>query len=300
MSESVDLLRPKELDDPALTEMLTSRFVVYGDERAMRVYHWFGQFEDNCRFLARRSKPKMLDLWQQTLMLQAFPYLPGNSHDYSHEGETLEQWSQGYSLEYRMLLGAQSVRTAKVALDAVLGGYYTQSLSMCRTLYESYKRMVYARVRPNEIYRWLSEDMIDEQVKRMEGYHRPSNPPTAADWKNLFPDNGIANDRASQVHVQLLGMAQNHMEYLNHHAHPDLEGATDLMNQANGELDRDRLNLAPTFSEMHLERVMHVDCSALSMLLIETSQYEALPSWWRENHEDCMRRFAVLFTPNAQ
>lgn len=299
VDEHTNLEKPKDFDEPSLEDLLTSRFVVYGDVQAMRVYHWFEQFEENCRRLARRSRPAMLDLWQQGLMLQAFPYLPGNTHDYTHPGDTLEQWSTGYSLNYRMLLGAYAARTAKVALDAALTGYYSQCLALCRSLYEAYKRMVFVRIRPNEVYRWLPEEMINEEAKHMDGYHRSTKPLSRDDWNNLFPEEGMANDDASRVHASLLRRAQSHMEYLNKHAHPDLEGTTDLMEQEHGELDPYRLDLAPEFSEMHLDRAMHVGCSALAMLLVETSQLDGLPPWWREAHQQWMRRFATLFAPDS-
>src|SRR5680860_1150184 len=142
---------PKVPQDFTLNELTTGRFVTFGDESAMQSYKWFEQFEANCRFMARRNRSEMLRLWQDGLKLMADPFMPGTSHDFSDYEGSLDQRSIGYSLEYRMYLAAQSIRTAKVALDVGLDGYYSQSLALCRRLHETYKRMVYVRVRPLEV-----------------------------------------------------------------------------------------------------------------------------------------------------
>ena len=42
-------MHPKDPEEFTWDELLTSQLVVLGNEEAMRVYHWFEQFEASCR-----------------------------------------------------------------------------------------------------------------------------------------------------------------------------------------------------------------------------------------------------------
>lgn len=290
---------PKAPRDFNFIDVTTDPFVVIGDSPAMQTYKWFEQFEEDCRFRARRIRSDKLRLWQEGLKLMADPFMPGKSHDFSEYEGPLELRSIGYSLEYRMYVAAQAVRTAKVAIDAGLNGYYSQSLALCRRLHESYKRMVYVRVRPREVYRWLADEIIDPSVKELEGFPTLSDQPSGADWRSLFakPE---SDHPESSTNEMLLSAAQGHMDYLNSHAHPDLEGATDVMGNNDGVLDRWHLNIAPSFSLEHLDRLIHTNISAIFLLLFEISRLEDRDQRWQSEYQDWLSRFGAMLDADSR
>ena len=233
-----------------LKEMLAQRYCVVGDLSAMNFYHWMAEQEDLAREDARSFSPRVLDLWQRAIELRSRPFMPGRSIQHPKPPSSLADWYQRYSETVRMYFLEGAVQTSIVAMNSCLDGYYTQCLTLLRTLLETSKRSALLRRSHEQVLRWIPDDRISEDMKQLAGYHRLEGPPTGPVWGSVFPPQGHEDD-VQKVDYALISHANNSIEYLNNHTHPSMEGATQLMTDP---------NLAgfihPSFSEHHMERCL--------------------------------------------
>lgn len=127
-------------DEKPLEKLLQSRFAALGDLSAMRLYEWFGQHEECSRHDARVHATGQINLWQRAIEIRIGPFMTGTTIEFTRDQNTLDDWQKFYSSKHRMYQLATAIGTSKVALDACLDGYYTQSLALIRTMFEAWKR----------------------------------------------------------------------------------------------------------------------------------------------------------------
>lgn len=272
--------RTVRMEDKEIVEIVSTRFAVLGSKRAMNFYRWFGEKEESNRFLARRRAAALIDLWQCGTELRSRPFMPGESTQYGNDRSTLAEWEHFYSSQVRLFFLAVQAQTSKVALDAALDGYYTQSFILLRTMLESWRRCVLMRRSHVEALRWIPKEDIPREIASLDGFRRPKVEIEANAWKSAFPCDTNAKqleaDRVLRDDCALRSRVKSMTEYLNSHVHPTLEGASQLLTNP------DMTVLHPDFSEPHLMRCLEYGCTTEFLLIRETSLLLNLPSEWEE------------------
>lgn len=165
----------------------------------------------------------------------------------------------------------------KLAMDAALAGYYSGCMALERHMLETWRRSVYARLHPEDVWRWFPTDIwLDDVVpaatkrkKDAEG-KMPTWPPEAQEIAS------IVGSRGSELDKKLLPMMERGFAYLNSHSHPLLEGATQTWDQNNDS----RRIFGPTFSDIHCVRCLRWGLFAGVILLHELATFEGQSDAW--------------------
>ncbi len=130
---------------------------------------------------------------------------------------------------------------SKTVVDSILSGLYSQAFILQRSSLEAWKRCLYARVRPEDIFRWIPEQWTEE-LEDLTGFHRKSDQsPSRDDWQIIEARIRHTKDN------DLLGLCNIMQRYLHSHVHPSLEGATQIF----WGLDRSKPNVSSLYSEAH-------------------------------------------------
>jgi hypothetical protein len=210
-------------------------------------------------------------------------YFPQAQFTFGYQEDDLDTAAETYSYQYRVNMAAVATRTARVAFDLCLMGYYHQSLALCRSIYETYRRMVFVRRRPRIVFRLYPDNMIDDDIKLMPGYERTSDSISRDDWRELVRD--LEQEGTStEVDRCLLENSRRQSFDLNQHVHADLEGISDLMLLENGLLNPYKSELLPKASPLHLEGNLVVGCNGISMILHEMSMWNNGNQEWITQH----------------
>lgn len=111
------------------------------------------------------------------------------------------KWREAPELSVRDQLAIRFIAiasgTAKLILDAGLAGYYTQAYSLVRHLFETWFRLEYIRMRPDEAIKWFASDDGVERYPPKEGRIH-SYVESHAD-KNLKPTVTMVKERIAQL-----------------------------------------------------------------------------------------------------
>lgn len=206
---------PAYLNDD-LSEFLlppTPRIAAITSPRWMEAYSRIEEFELGVRIKSQDAIYPTIVVWMRQLAL-----FHEGVVDVFQRGElNRESWQ---ALHFRVHLLGLTISTSKFALDGMLGGHYNGSLSLCRNLLETWRRAAYARLSPEDIWRWYPQKIWpDDVVPRPEG-KMPKAIPTACDIKAKIESAGDKADKA------ILGLVRTGFDSLNQHVHPTIEGAT--------------------------------------------------------------------------
>lgn len=170
------------------------------------------------------------------------------------------------AFEYRLSQVIMAVGTSKIALDACLGGYYSQALALCRNLLEAYKRIAYARRSPYDAYRWYPREWLADDLVAAIGDRYTSEPPDRNDWERVFPD--IPEPNVAEVLDWGFNYAVKlHINDLHPHTHPTLIGTM----QQHGDSRREFI-VQPSFDAGMAYSVLREGSVAEALLMEELSK----------------------------
>ena len=165
-------------------------------------------------------------LYQIGLYLLHEAFEPGRT--YSYHGPRERPRPQAYGT-YHLLLGL-AARSAKPACDLLLAGYYSEGMSLIRTMMEGWGRAVYVQARPSEHGRWHAppDDMpLEERMKW--GYGKPE-PNFGSEIVDVIENEGTEYHRTTAKEMELRYHALSNM------THPSGESITQLQESADGKL----------------------------------------------------------------
>jgi hypothetical protein len=272
-----------------IAPFLQHRFAVVGDPQAMRLYRWLEELEESHRDAARSYESKAIDLWQRAIEIRSRPFMPGESTVYPHPTDTLDGKLHAMSAEFRMSQAVLSLGTSKVALDCGINGYYSQSLALCRSLFESWKRMAYARRSSADSFRWYPIDWMPAAILAELGPRYAQSKPRDKEWDKVFPEHAPSGSLDARDR-SLLQNANAHIDSLNEHAHLTYLGFTQHLGETRGET-----RLHPDFDEGLLRYVLREGCIAEFYLMSELWALLNLDDAWERAAETWRRDFLREF-----
>lgn len=260
MSEPV---QPPDYLSEKIDDLIQSRFVVLTNRRWMEAYHELEDGEAGTRLMARRAHGPALRLWSKQLTLYKAAFTRG----YDWEGEHPREVSQ--AVAFRLDLLGLAGGNFKLALDALLAGYYSACLNIGRHLLETWRRVAYARLSPEDIWRWYPRDMWPDDVQRAPVGEMPTKPPDAKQIARVIDERGSDGDKHSLEKVRA------GFDILSDHTHPTLEGATQTWTDEPG-----RRAFGPTFSDPHCRRGLTWGLAAGGWLLAEIAEIDPQGNDW--------------------
>jgi hypothetical protein len=255
----------------------------------MNAYCSLDAGELSFRLGAVRAHDEGFNLWLWCLAL----YRAAMSHSYTftndHESEetrgTLHK-SEVFRLEILGLAGGN----IKLAPDAALAGYYSGCMALERHMLETWRRSAYARLHPEDIWRWFPADIWPDEVvpapsrkKKEAAGKMPTWPPEASEIADIINCRGDEQDKA------FLPKMESGFAYLNSHSHPTLEGATQTWHPD----DDGRRVFGPTFSDIHCVRCLHWGLSAGLILLWEVSRLKVQGEAWVNEFGEWTKAFGA-------
>jgi hypothetical protein len=128
-------------------DLLEPRFVILTNRRWMETYHWMEQQEQRFRQSPRSEHPDALLLWLRCLTLFDGGFAALNAWTPA-SAESIPAWN------IRSELLALAFGTSKLALDALVVGYYSACFGLIRHLLETWKRTVWVRLCPADAMPW--------------------------------------------------------------------------------------------------------------------------------------------------
>lgn len=229
------------------------RLVVVTHRRWMEPYHSLEEAERTERFRAGHWHSPALVMWLRQIGLFCAAFSRG--YDWSSEPNREAKQSAVFRLDLLGLAGGNS----KLALDAMMAGYYSGCLALERHMLETWRRVAYARLCTEDIWRWYPQDMWPDDVKPTPEGKMATKHPNANEIGKVIEDRGTDRDKA------YLPKVQGGFDSLNDHVHPTVEGATQTWS-----LDGPNHRVfGPTYSDLHCRRCLKWGLSAGAMLLEE-------------------------------
>jgi hypothetical protein len=226
-------------------------------------------------------------------------YFPQAEFDFRFPGEDIDAAAQTYEYQYRVDMAAVATRTARVAFAFCMMGYYHQSLSLYRSMYETFRRMMFVRRRPTIVFRLYPVDMIADDVKLMQGYKRKSESILADDWQRFIRE---LEDEGTETETDRRLLEKSRLQNidLHQHAHADIEGTSDLMIVESGLLNPRKSELLPKASTIHLEGNLVVGCNGVSMILYEISMWNQDNQEWMAQHSEWINEYVSISQNHRQ
>ncbi len=105
--------------------------------------------ESKYTYEALKHHIDQISLWYRALALLV------EIAEQEHSTELTEQDREWLSWSFRLRLVGTAAASAKLALDAALAGYYSQSYAVIRHLLETWRIMIYLRLIPNAAWNWI-------------------------------------------------------------------------------------------------------------------------------------------------
>ena len=180
---------------------------------------------------------------------------PGNHESYDHD-----------SWELRLRLAVIETSTAKLALDAALAGYYAQALGLVRRMLEAWRMMVYARVRPDQAFRWL-------EPSNKTGLYPPNDSSITSEIKKY------ASKKDKGLHTNI-SVVNEKIRECNKGTHPSELGFAQMETQ-----DDSRRTIGATYIEGRLRIVMSLGTLAMALILDEVKKVVQLNDQWNTNYD---------------
>lgn len=261
-------VRP-ELDN--INDLLDTRHVALTSRRWMEPYHSLEDHELRARLSASREHQPALVLWLRQIAL--FHGAFNRAYDWSGEPDRELAQSRLFRLDFLCLAGTNF----KLALDAVAAGYYSGCMALERHMLETWRRVAYARLSSEDIWRWYPRsEWPDNVIPTPKGAPPGANEtmptviPSAKNIAMMIESRGTTRDK------EYLPKVTEGFSILNDHAHPTLEGTTQTWHPT----DPNRRVFGPTFSDLHARRCLTWGLVAGMMLLEEVFLVEDQGKEW--------------------
>ncbi len=279
-NDSEPAIPPAYLNDN-IAEFLqppTPRIAAITWRRWMEPYYRLEGFEISVRLTSQGEFQQAIALWLKQFDLLTRGILGAYEFDRLTRGEQ-------QALNFRLRLLGLSISTTKLALDGMLGGHYSGSLSLCRSLLESWRRIAYVRLSPSDIWRWFPQEAWPPDVLPAPLGQMPTAIPRADAIGSRIERDGDDGDR------KILERVRAGFEALSDHAHPSLEGATQTWTES-----PDTAVFTPQFSELHAKRCLKWGLFANLILLQEMSLVRPQDSAWIEDFQAVGEEFAAVIS----
>lgn len=178
----------------------------------------------------------------------------------SHESHDHDSW------ELRLRLAVIEISTAKLALDAALAGYYAQALGLVRRMLEAWKMMVYARVRPDQTFRWL-------EPSSKTGLYPPDDSSVSSEIKKY------ASKKDKALHTNI-SVVDEKIRECNKGTHPSELGFAQMETQ-----DDSHRTIGAIYIERSLRIAISLGTLAIALLLDEVKKIVHLNDQWNTNYD---------------
>jgi hypothetical protein len=264
-----------------ISEFLTApmpRIAAITWRKWMEPYFDLEEHELRIRLAAQRELSQAIWVWLQHLKL----FKGGLHHSFERGNMNREQWQ---ALVYRLDLLSLAADNSKYALDGVLGGHYSGSLAISRHLFDSWRRIIYARLEHSDIWRWFPREHWPEGVLPKPEGIMPTKPPDADDISKLVERRG---DDADKLRLESAGKL---IKYLNNHAHPTPEGATQSWDPSDPGVRR---TYPSGYSETHAGIGITCGLYANDLLLHELGKVATQREEWRHDLAEAGNAFRKL------
>lgn len=219
-------------------------------------------WEDQERARNGAKATNEIALWLQGASLLS------SMHVAAHPYDRADTWPEGAVGDAAAGLHAQLVMLAargmKPALDLLLGSYYSEAITIERSMLEGWARSVYVRLRPHEYHRWYHPFDPEPAVA-------PSREPHWNEVRTAVAEDGSEADQKIHTHAQL------RWNFLNLGAHP----AGDSLVQAYAKGDG-TLRFLPESDQALLMHGLGHGIFVQSLLLQEVSVMTERPPEWHE------------------
>lgn len=207
------------------------------------------------------SKPLLLWLRQLRLLTIAFD----REYDPRRVSDLHEQMAIIVRLDLLGLSGSYS----KLSLDALLAGYYGPCLALERHMLETWCKAAYIRRFPERVWSFLPKEYWPDHVQNDRSF--PKIHKVLGHLK-----------KCKEIDEHVHKMIKDGFRILSDHAHPTLEGATQVMT---GDTPYDRV-FGPTFSKEHCERGLWWGLFTNRQLLFELDKIDSQGEEWRQEMAD--------------
>lgn len=119
------------------------------------------------------------------------------------------------SCNLRMNWLVMSARNSKFMAHGVLGAYYTQCFALLRIMSEAWRRIVYVRLDPNDVWRFVSPDPFFETIGlTQDELAKIGRLPTAKQIGTYIATHGTSYDRSNDSSIRSI------VDTMHDHAHP--------------------------------------------------------------------------------
>lgn len=235
--------------------------------RWMEPYFRLEEHELGVRLTSQGEFQEAIILWLKQLDLQ----VRGIAGLHEFDGLSREEQQ---ALNFRLNLLGLSISTTKLALDGLLGGHYSGSLALCRSLLETWRRVAYARLHPSDIWRWFPQEMWPPDVLPNPTGNMSTKRPDGKEIGQLIEILGDDSDKA------ILKRVRSGVDVLSDHAHPSIEGAMQTWTD-----DPELAVFSPQFSEVHARFCLRWGLFANQILLKEILAVKEQTHQWISEFE---------------
>jgi hypothetical protein len=262
----------------SVSEMLSSsrpRYVMKTQRPWMEAYCSLDEGELQHRTAAVLRHTDGFSLWMGVLGL----YHAAFSHPYNFSAEPTREHNA--SAVFRLDLLGLAGGNVKLALDAALAGYYSGCMALERHSLETWRRVVYARLHPLDIWRWIPRNLWPANVLpasdalSVDRGGMPTSIPKADQIARVIADLGGEEEQRNLAHIG------KGFGYLSDHSHPSLEGATQTWHPETFK----RRYFGPTYSPIHAVRCLEWGLFAGAILLSEVGRLAPQGAEWDRQRE---------------
>jgi hypothetical protein len=227
------------------------------------------------RLAASRSHTEGFDMWLWCLAL--YRAAMNKTYRLTDDRTDAESGGRNHNSELlRLNLLGLAGGNIKLAMDAALAGYYSGCLALERHMIETWRRSAYARLHPEDIWRWYPVELWPQGVEPAKNRRdqracvMPTWPPSAVEIA------AVINARGDEHDKRFLPKAERGFAFLNAHAHPTLEGASQTWDAT----DPGRSVFGPTFDEDRCGWCLHWGLFAGLILLFEVARFAYQGEEW--------------------
>lgn len=260
------------------------RVVVATEWRWMEAYGQLDEAELQFRRRPAEEHPDALAAWLRQIALFRLAF---TNRTYDWRQETDRERAQAVHLRLDLL--GLAATNSKLALDALLGGYYSGCMAIERHMLESWRRAAYARVHPEDIWRWYPKETWPDDVL-LGPKILPAKVPSAVDIATAIQERGNDLDK------MFLPNVGRGIKALNAHSHPTIEGASHLWDVQ----DPDRRYFGPLYGDSHCRRCLKWGLFAGTILLAEIREMAHLGDTWNTEFQELMTAAGeLIFRENS-
>jgi hypothetical protein len=186
-----------------------------------------------------------------------------------------------------------TIATSRLAMEAILSGYYAQALGILRNLVESWKRTTFVRRKPDSVGRWMEEQYVIESLGVSLPVPKSRHQPSSEEWDEVFPKTDHLtpldyNDRT------MLDLLNEHLRDLHAFVHPNFTGYLQHLGK-----DRRNINPLPPFRRETASQVIHLLNVVEFGWLWELPHLVQLPQDWRTQMVEWGERFKAEYSDRA-